>query len=96
MTNHQSLRSEIFLYLVSDVISDEFNDILCTIEGVILLSFITGNLHQVIYVVIATIFQALSHDYLARFEFSANVHNVKTKLTICQRDDGQCPACRDF
>ena len=45
-------------------------------------------LHQVIYVVIARIFQALSHDYLALFEFSANVHNVKTKLTICQHDDG--------
>ena len=77
-----------FFYLVSDVISDGFNDTLCTIKGVILLTFITGNLHQVIYVVIARIFQALFHDYLALFEFSANVHNVKTKLTICQHDDG--------
>ena len=31
MTNHQSFRCEIFLYLVSDVILDGFNDILCTV-----------------------------------------------------------------
>ena len=96
MTNYKSLCCEIFFYLVSDAISDGFNDILCTIEGVILLTLITGNLHQVIYVMIARLFQALSHDNLALFELSANVHNVETKLTICQHDDGQCPGCRDF
>ena len=76
MTNHQSLLCEIFFYLVGGVISDGFNDTLCAIKGVILLTLITGDLHQVIYVMIARFFQALSHDYLALFEFSANVHNI--------------------
>ena len=76
MTNHQSLRCETFFYLISSVISDGFNDTLCAIKGVVLLTLITGGLHQVIYFVIARLFQALSHDYLALFEFSANVHNI--------------------
>ena len=65
MTNHQSLSCEGFFYLVYGVISDRFDDTLCAIKGVILLTHITGDLQQVIYVVVARFFQALSHDYLA-------------------------------
>ena len=88
MTNHKTLRCEAFFYPFGDVISHGFNDALCTVKGVILLALITGNLCQMIYILIARVFQALSHDHLALLEFSADILNIKTKLTFCQHDYG--------
>ena len=72
ITNYEYLCCEIFFYLFGGVVFNGFDNVFFTFKDVILLALITLKMLQKIYIVIARVFQALSHDYLTLFEFSAN------------------------